>query len=137
MLKCNRFVLSRSWIVLLGFSRSHVLREEGGESVADVVETLREDAVLVEVKAVGFLGTGEVFGWDAELTGFVVDGLGAVGAAGQTDAHREALPVGDNGIQFGLERENGDIGILEDIEIADVAPEVADGEDTAGRDGGR
>lgn len=135
MLKNNRFVLSRSGFVLSGFSRSHVLREEGGEGVADVVETLREDAVLVEVEAVGFLGTGEVFGWDAELTGFVVDGLGAVGAAGQADAHREALPIGDYGIQFGLEREDGNIGILEDIEIADVAPEVADGEDAAGRDG--
>ena len=109
--------------------------EEGSHAVANLGEAGSEDTVVVEVEAMGLLGAGDMLAGDAEFPGFVVDGLGAVGAAGQADAHREALPVGDNGIQFGLERENGDRGVPENGEVADVAPEVGDGADAEGRGG--
>ena len=92
--------------------------------------------MAVEVEAVGLLGARDMSAGDAELAGLVVDGLGAVGFAGEADAEREAIPVGDDRVRFRLEGENGDRGVPEDGEVADIAPEVGDGPDAEMRRGG-
>ena len=107
--------------------------EEGRHAVTDLGEAGNEDTVLVEVEAVGLLGAGDMLAGDAELLGGVEDGLGAVDPAGLADPKREASAVGDYGILLRLERENGDRGVPEDGEVADVAPEVGDGADAEGR----
>lgn len=109
--------------------------EEGRHAVADLGEAGSEDAVVVEVEAVGFLGAGDMFAGDAELLGGVEDGLGAVDPAGLADPEREASAIGDNGILFRLEGKNGNRGVPENGEVADVAPEVGDGADAEGRGG--
>ena len=111
----------------------HRCREEGGHAVADVGEAGSEGAVAVEVEAVRLLGARNVGAGDTELPGLVVDGLGAVGFAGEVDAEREARAIGDDGIRFRLEGEDGDRGVPEDGEVADIAPEVGNGADTEGR----
>ena len=72
---------------------------------------------------------------DAKLLGGVEDGFGAVDPAGLADPKRETSAVGDNGILFRLEGENGDRGVPENREVADVAPEVGDGADAERRGG--
>lgn len=109
--------------------------EEGSHAVANLGEAGSEDAVVVEVEAVGLLGAGDMLAGDAELLGGVEDGLGAVDPAGLADPEREASAIGDNGILFRLEGENGDRGVTENREVADVAPEVGDGADAEGRGG--
>ena len=107
--------------------------EEGRHAVADLGEAGSEDAFVVEVEAVGLFGAGDMLAGDAELLGGVEDGLGAVDPAGLADPEREASAVGDNGILFRLEGENGDRGVPENGEVADVAPEIGDGADAEGR----
>ena len=107
--------------------------EEDRHAVSDLGEAGSEDTVLVKVEAVGFLGAGDMLAGDAELLGGIEDGLGAVDPAGLADPEREASAVGDNGILLRLEGENGDRGVPEDGEVADVAPEVGDGADAEGR----
>ena len=110
--------------------------EEGRHAVADLGEAGSEDAVVVEVEAVGFLGAGDMLAGDAELLGGVEDGLSAVDPAGLADPERETSAIGDNGVLFRLEGENGDRGVPENGEVADIAPEVGNGAD-AERRGGR
>lgn len=108
--------------------------EEGRHVVADLGEAGSEDAVLVEVEAVGLLGAGNMLAGDAELLCGVEDGLGAVDPAGLADPKREASAIGDNGILFRLEREDGDKCVPENGEVADVGPEIGDGADAEGRE---
>ena len=109
--------------------------EESRHAVADLGEAGSEDAVVVEVEAVGLLGAGDMLAGDAKLLGGVKDGLGAVDPAGLTDPERETSAVGDNGILFRLEGENGDRGVPENGEVTDVTPEVGDSADAVGRGG--
>jgi len=111
--------------------------EEGSQGIPDVEEAGGElDAVLVEVEAVGLLGAGDMLAGDAELLGGIEDGFGAEGAACQTEVERVAGLVGDYGVVLGLEGNDGDSGVLEDIEVADIAPEIADSADAIRTGGG-
>ena len=85
--------------------------EKGRHAVADLGEAGGENAVGVEVEAVGFLRAGDMLAGDAELPGPVEDSLGAVGPAREADAEREAFPVWDNGVGLRLERKDRDRGV--------------------------
>ena len=98
-----------------------------------VISFIMEIENLSYPEAVAFLGDGVVLGSDAEGGGPVMDSHGPVGASCDAKSQQEAFPVRDGGVQDGLEGQDRHPGILQDIKVPDIAPEVSDGAYPAGR----